>query len=126
MGIAEKTVRVQVLGRSGKEFIKGGVEISQDVSVSPSLFLSLSPSHLFVSQLQSVWWQREFCPQDDASLEVKGLCGLLPNEFLWVFSWAFIVVHPVLRIAHGLSSQQMKKNSIVVFWDAYSIGVSSL
>jgi hypothetical protein len=37
MGIAGKTVRVQVLGRSGKEFIKGGVEISEDVSVSPSL-----------------------------------------------------------------------------------------
>jgi hypothetical protein len=42
MGIAEKTVRVQVLGRSGKEFIKGGVEISQDVSVPLSLSLSLS------------------------------------------------------------------------------------
>jgi hypothetical protein len=128
MGIAEKTVRVQVLGRSGKEFIKGGVEISQDVSVSPSLSLSLSLSlsHLFVSQLQSVWWQREFCAQDDASLEVQGLCGLVPNGFLWVFSWAFVVVHPVLRIAHDLSSEQMKKNSIVVFWDAYSIGVLSL
>ncbi|CAK9225292.1 unnamed protein product [Sphagnum troendelagicum] len=34
MGIAEKTVRVQVLGRSGKEFIKGGVEISQDGTVA--------------------------------------------------------------------------------------------
>ncbi len=49
MGIAEKTVRVQVLGRSGKEFIKGGVEISQDVSVSPSLSLSLSLTCLFLN-----------------------------------------------------------------------------
>ncbi len=73
-----------------------------------------------------MWWQREFCAQDDASLDVQGLCGLVPNGFLWVFSWAFVVVHPVLRIAHDLSSQQMKKNSVVVFWDAYSIGVLSL
>ncbi len=73
-----------------------------------------------------MWWQREFCAQDDASLEVQGLCGLVPNGFFWVFSWAFVVVHPVLRIAHDLSSEQMKKNSIVVFWDAYSIGVLSL
>jgi hypothetical protein len=124
MGIAGKTVRVQVLGRSGKEFVKGGVEISQDVSVSPSLSLSLS--HFFVSQLQSVWRQREFCAQDDASLDVQGLCGLVPNGFLWVFSWAFVVVHPVVRIAHDVSSQQMKKFFIVVFLDAYSIAVLSL
>jgi hypothetical protein len=73
-----------------------------------------------------VWWQREFCAQDAALLDVQGFCGLVPNGFLWVFSWAFVVVHPVLRIAHDLSSQQMKKNSIVVFWDAHSIGVLSL
>ncbi len=86
MGIAEKTVRVQVLGRSGKEFIKGGVEFSQDVSVSPSLSLSLSLSLVCFSTPICVVAKGVLC----AGCCFIGCAGFVRSCAEWFFVGVFL------------------------------------